>query len=411
MSDVIVAVDLGTSKAACVVAGAGPKGGLEVLSLAYGPSVGVEKGSVVDSAAASTAVDSVVGKVERHLGTKVSQVWCTVGGAHLKSVVGKGLLPIYPPQRVLKRQDLHQVLSHSRQVLISPDDEQVLALPTEFIVDGQRGIADPVGLRAGRLEVSTHIVAGSRAETEALERAVGGGTRRVVGMVPGALASGLGVLSQDMMEMGTVLVDIGAATTSVGVFVDGVLVFQGVIKVGGDHFSHDIAQLLHTSFEEAERLKSEEGSVYAAGVNGEDSVMVTQEEHSTPRPMKRKMLCEIMESRGKELCEFVAAKVGESGVGTGALKSLVLTGGGSLTMGTEELFGENLGFGTVKLAAPRVDGAFAKQVSTPMLSAVVGTARYALEAGTDELAPVSGLSSWKERISTLGQKLWFGEKG
>ncbi len=411
MSELVVAVDLGTSKAACVVADVGSKGGLEVVSLAYGPSAGVERGVVTDVASATTAVDSVVGKVERHLGTKVDQVWCSIGGAHLHSVTGQGLLPIYPPQRVLKRQDVHQVLNHSRQVLISPSAEQVLALPREFVVDGQHGISDPVGLRAGRLEVLTHVITGGKAEIAAMEAAVSGQSRRVVGMVPSALASGLGVLSQEMMDLGTLMVDIGATTTEVGIFVDGALAYQAVVKIGSDHFSHDIAQLLHTTFAEAERLKTEEGSVYTRSVEADDSVMVNQEEHSGPRPMKRKMLCEILESRGNELCQFVAAKIAESGVSQSEIKSVVLTGGGSLIDGCAELFAENLGVSSPRIVQPKVAGSFAKQVASPMLSTVVGVARYALEAGEDDLAPVSGFSSWKERISTLSKKLWFGEKG
>lgn len=411
MSEFVVAVDLGTSKVACVAAELDEKGAMHVLSLAYGASQGVERGVVTDPAAAAASVESSLGKIERHLGTEIRRVWCSVGGNHLMSHVGQGMLPIYPAARPIKRQDVHQVLHHSRQVLLPPDSEQVLAVPREFVLDGERGIADPVGLRGSRLEVSTHIVTGGRIETEAAEEAVTGPTRRLAGMVPSGLASGLGVLSQEAMDLGAVVIDIGAGKTDMAVFMDGAFVFNGVVRVGSDHFSHDIAQLLKTDFDEAERLKTEYGDLDPSVVDPGETVGVTQADHDGPRPMKRQTLCEILESRGNELCQLLAAKFEESGFDPKAMKTVVLTGGGSKLSGTVKLFSENMPLAKPKLAHPKVQGRFSKQVATPMLSAVVGVARYALHDEGEELAPVSGLSTWKDRISTIGKKLWFGEKG
>lgn len=410
MSDLVVAIDLGTSKVACVVAEPGANGELTVLSLAYGPSAGVDRGTIIDEAAARASVDSVVGKVERHLGTTIDRVWCSLGGPHLESVNGQAMLPIYPAARAIKRQDMHQVLTNSRKLLMPPDREQVLALPKEFLLDGQRGIANPEGLRGTRLEVVTNIVMGQSKEIAKTERCCAGDGRRIVGMVPAGLASGLGVLSQEMMEMGTVVVDIGAGKTDVAVFADGVMAYCAVVKVGAEHYTNDIAQLLKTDFDEADRLKVEHGSTLPGPVDAEETVAVLQEGQSGPRPMKRKMLCEILGSRGAEHARIVRAKIEESGVEAGQLKSVVLTGGGSLLDGSKDVFEEILGIGRPRIVQPKVAGAFSKQVASPILSTVVGVARYALESGDDDFAPVSGLSSWKERISTLGKKLGFGEK-
>ena len=411
MSELIVAVELGTSKVACLAADSGDSGELEVTSMAYAPSRGMDRGEIVDAEALSEVLESVVSKVERHLGAKIEKVWCAIGGPHLQSVNGQGLSPIYPAARVIKRQDLHQVVKHSRQLVLPPDREQILAVPREFMLDGQRGISDPVGLRGSRLEVVTNVVTGDRTTIAKYEKIVAGESRKVVGMVPSPLGSGLGVLSQELMDLGSVVIDIGAGKTDVAVFSDGAFSFQSVIKVGADHYTHDIAQLLQTDFDEAERLKTEIGSVVSADVDKDEVVEVKQEGHAKPRQMKRKMLCEILESRGKEHCQIIGKVLNESGVDLSHVKSIVLTGGGSLIDGCPQLFEENLPFGKPRIVQPRVTGPFAKQAASPTLSTVVGIARYALESGDDDLAPISGFSSWKERISTISKKLWFSEKG
>lgn len=410
MSDLTIAVDVGTSKVACVAAGIDKKGNLEVVSLAYGASAGVSRGMIQDVEAVSHAVNEVVGKVERHLSVSITNVWCGIGGAHLESASGQGITEISPPGRLIKRQDLHHVVNHSRQMLLPADREQVLAVPREYVVDGQRGISDPIGLKGSRFEVVSHIITGSSSEVDRMEEVISGSERRVMGMIPTALASGLGVLSQDAMELGAVVLDIGAGKTDVAVFSEGVLAYQGCVRIGADHFSQDICQLLKTDFDEAERLVMEFGSANSQLISPDETVNVTQYDQVGPRPMKRKMLSEILESRAKEIFQHVDSKLDESGLRSRA-KQLVLTGGGADLAGITNCAEEVLGFSQVRGVFPKVTGPFVRQVASPNLSTVVGIARYAMESGEDDLAPVSGVSSWKDRISTLKKSLGFGKKG
>ncbi len=410
MNDMVIAVDVGTSKVACLAAAVDKKGQVEAISLSYSPVNGMDRGTIVDAELVTQTVNSVIGKVERHLGLQATSVFCGVGGAHLTSMNGQGIQPLVPSNRAVKRQDVHQVVGHSRQMLLPPSREQILAVPREFVLDGQRGISEPVGLRGSRLEVVTHIVTGASAEIDRMEQVLSnGGTRKVIGMIPTAMGSGLGVLSAHAAELGAVVIDIGAGKTDVAVFADGVLAYQGVIKIGADHFSHDICQLLKTSFDEAERLKLEHGLAFSADVSSDEMILVSQEGVAEQRSMKRKMLCEILESRGKELFAHVGQKLDESGA-IGSAKQLVLTGGGSLLGGLDRVAVELLPFSQAKLQSPKVSGKFSKQVASPNLSTVVGIARYAMESGEDDLAPVSGFSSWKDRISTLRKSIGLGGK-
>lgn len=410
MNDLVVAVDVGTSKVSCIAAGVDKKGQVEALSLAYSPVNGMDRGSVVDAEAVALTVNSVIGKVERHLGIQAREIYCGVGGLHVSSMTGQGIQPLVPGNRAVKRQDVHQVLGHSRQIPLPANREQIIAVPREYVLDGQRGIQDPVGLRGSRLEVKTHIVTGASDAIDRLEKVLSdSGSRRVMGMIPTSMASGLGLLSAHAAELGAVVIDIGAGKTDVAIFADGVLAYQGVVKIGADHFSHDICQLLKTDFIEAERLKSEFGSVVPGEIEAEDMVLVTQEGVEAQRSMKRPMLAEILESRAKELFSFVGGKLEESGL-LGSTKQLVITGGGSQLVGMDLVATELLPFSQAKLQSPKVSGKFAKQVASPNLSTVVGIARYAMETGEDDLAPVSGFSNWKDRISTLKKSIGLGSK-
>ncbi len=408
-NDLVIAVELGTAKIAAVAAVVDSSGCLEIKSLAYVPSDGVQKGSVRDVQEAARGVDNVLGKIERHLKIRASEVWLSASGSSLTSTTGLAMMPIYPSGRAIRRQDIHQVLGNSRKVTLPEGHEQVLAVPREYIVDGQRGMMRPIGLAGSRLEVSTHIVSGATVQIQSAENVIEAAGRKVLGMVPSSLGSGLGVLSEEAMDLGCVVLDIGAGKTDLSVFVDGAYVYQDVIPIGGALVTRDLQQLLRTTFDEAERLKVEHGSALADAADGEETVQVQQFDQDHARPMQRRVLCEIIESRMKELFDLAAESLHGAELTGGTPRSVVLSGGGSLLPGTEELLLRILPKAQIKGGQPMVSGRFAGQVASPMLATVVGVARYALESGDEELAPISGGSGWRDRMRALISK--FDRKG
>ncbi len=393
----VVALDIGTSKVAAVAA-VNSAEGLEVVSLAYMPSAGVKKGTIEDLASNATVVDDVLTKIERHLRFKIENVWLNVPSGGLLSMNGQAVQHLYPSPRAVKRQDVHSLIQQSRKIALPPDRETVLAIPRDFLVDGARHSRQPIGVSSSRLECVTHIVSAPSGHIVSAERTVQAGNRKVAGMVPAAMASGLGVLTPEGRDLGAVLVDIGGGKTDIGVFVDGVLAFQSVVPIGGSNVTRDIQQLLQTDFDEAERLKAEFAVAVSGNVSKNETVDVTQVGQDHARPMQRVVLCQIVESRLKEIFDHVGHALEQSGLGPDIPKMAVLTGGGSILAGTEDLFALHLGHFKCKVAQPKVVGRFKSQVSSPMLSTAVGVARYSMESEGDEFAPVSGVSSWKDRV-------------
>jgi len=406
MDDQVFVADLGTTKVACLAVSMGENYHLKVDAAAVVPCRGLNRGTVADIEVTAEALEQALGKVERDLGVRIETLTVNISGTHLKSDNAQGFVPIYPQSRPIRREDVLQVVNHSRQIMMPPDREQIMAIPREFRVDGQRGVSRPVGLNGSRLEVMTHIITGQTTHVQNVERTVLATGRQVGGMVVGALASGLGVLSADAMDIGCVVIDIGGSTTDVAVFAGGAIAYTASIPIGANHVTSDVATLLKTTLEEAERLKVAHGCALASMVGNDDIVEISQLETDGPRPMKRKVLCEICESRMREIGQFVQNHIERSGMNGLLPGGALITGGGSQLYGTEGLMSECLRHIKARVAQPKLTGSAAKVAANPAMACAVGLGRYALESDDQEFAPVSGHSSWKDKIRTL--KSMFG---
>jgi len=404
----IVAVDIGSAKIAAIVARPDEKGRLEVASLAYVPSAGIERGRIEDIEAAGEALSNVLGKLERHMKVPIESVYLSISSPTMFSATGQAMTPIFPNGRAVKRQDVHQLVQTSRKVGLPAGHEQILAIPREFVVDGEGHIHSPVGASASRLEVATHIVSCDITDLNHFDSVVAATGRKVAGMIPSSLGSGLGTLSSEGMELGATVIDIGAERTNIGIFMEGTYAFQAVLPMGSAHVTRDICMLLSVDWEEGERLKTEFGEAISANVAEDDKVSVLQTGMSEARPMQRKVLAEIIESRTREIFEMAARKIQEFAPLEEIPIMVVLTGGGSILRGTEQLCEQNLHGKRCKVAQPKVAGRFSGQVASPMLATIVGVARYALETDEEDLAPISGSGGWNDRFRMLISR--FGGK-
>lgn len=399
MNDVVLVVDIGSTKTVCLAAEQGADSRLKVLGFAQTASQGVVKSTVQDPERAAHAVGSVYARVSEELGKKGMPVVVTVGGCHVRCASTQGFFPIYPPGRAVRREDVLQVVNHSRQIVLGADYEQIQALPREFRLDGEKGLGDPVGKPTSRLEVLTCLLTGHSDTLHKLETVFSILGIRLEEMVVGGLVSGISALKIDQLQRGALCVDLGHSSMSLALFQNGSLAWTGTLPVGSRHITSDIAQLLKVSLTEAERLKVEQGFALPESVDSKEVVQVLQEDQDQPRPMPRKVLSEIVHSRVLEMATMARKQMESSGFEQ-PVPEVVLVGGGSELAGVDRVFGTvfrtECRRGKLSLVGMR-----AREVESPANACAVGTARFVLEARDDGFEPVNGLNSWKDRIHAL----------
>lgn len=398
--NLITLLDLGTTKTTCMVASPHEDGGVRLEALSISDSRGVKRGVITDIDEAAKSVDNAIRRASQEIGQEIETVVVGVGGAHVDGINAQGFVPIYPRSRAITREDVLQVINHSRQIVLPPDREMIQALPREFRVDGQRGILKPIGMNGSKLECVTYIVTGQAAHLQNLEKVVGMSGRKVEQMALQSLASGLGALTQEQIELGAAVVDIGGGLTQIAVFSGGSIAHSATAPIGGALVTSDLSKLLKTSPEEAEKLKVEHGAALAKNVGENDSVEVHQLGQSGARPLQRKVLCEIIESRMRELALMVKQQIEKSGMYGLLPGGVVLTGGGAALDGTKNLFEDVLKHLRVEVIEPKVNVS-AHGISEPRgLAAPLGMARFAIQCFGDELGPATG-AGWRERARTF----------
>ncbi|MEZ0325035.1 MAG: cell division protein FtsA [Fimbriimonas sp.] len=398
MNEELVAVlDLGSTKAVCLAASADEKGEVKVESVATTPCSAMKKGVLVDPEEAARAIDLVVGRVEKDTGQTVHSMYVGFGGTQFECMNGQGLKIVIPKGRQVTNQDVLEVINHSQSLVLGADKEQMQVIPREFRVDGERNIQKPIGMPASKLEVFTCIVAGNVSAIQTYDRAVKNAGKKIEQLVLSPLASGIGVLTTEEMELGSLVIDIGGGTTSVSIFANGSLAYSAVIPAGSNYVTSDISQLLKTSQDEAERLKTTYGSAYADLIPDTERVDVRKDGQTTVRPMQRKVLCEIIESRMREIGKLVMHHVEKSGYYASLPGGVVLTGGGAQLANTDKLFQDQLKHLRVRVAEPDFGKKLGKQVG---MATAAGLARYALQCRED-LSPSSDGPMWRTKVRSL----------
>jgi cell division protein FtsA len=396
-NDLVTVLDLGATKVTCLAASADGADGMKVEAIATTPCKGIRRAVVADLDETANAIDAVIRRVQTDIGQDVTSVIVGVSGGHIEGVNAQGLKPIVPRSRLITHQDVLEVINHSRSLVLPPDREQIQALPREFRVDGQRDVRKPIGMNGSKLEVVTYIVTGQTTAIQNIEKAVTRSGKRVEQMVLKPLASGIGVLTPEELELGTIVVDIGGGTTDLAIFVNGSLAYTASIPIGASHVTGDLSKLLKTSPEEAENLKVSYGNAVGRLVSDKESVDVLQIGQPVARPLQRRVLCEIIESRMRELAVMVRQQVEKSSLMGTLPGGMVLTGGGAQLAGTDKLFDEVLKHMRVRVAEPELPTKFGNLQG---MGTAVGLARYGLQC-QDDITPANGNNGWKERVRGL----------
>jgi cell division protein FtsA len=397
MSFSVTVLDIGSSKVVALAASLGADGKVKLKGVAIADHRGIKKGTITDSAAIAQAIDGALRRLAQSTKEEAQGLVVGIGGPQVEATVAQGFVQIIPKGRAITREDVLQVINHSRQLMVPPGKEQIQVVPREFRIDGQGGIQEPVGLSGSRLEVAAIVVLGDAFEVQSLEKAVNAAGQKVEQLAYKPLGSALGVMTAKEIEGGTAVIDLGSGSTDVAVLQHGALAFAVSLPVGSGHITSDLQQLLKVSPEEAERLKVEHGAAKAEEVPEKDTVQVHQGDQPQARPMQRRVLAEIIESRAKEIVKLAKAQLDKAGL-SNLSGGVVLTGGGAKLPGLESLVQDAFPHMKVRTAEPNLQGLVETR---PGLASAVGLARFALQVGEDELVPATGIGNWKDRISRL----------
>ena len=345
-SELLVGLDIGTSKVAAVV-GELNDSVLSVLGMGSAPSDGLRKGVVVNIEATVGAIERAIKEAEVTAGCEIHSIFASVGGAHIKGFDSHGVVGVKSPE--IAQADVDRVLDAARAVALPADRDILHVLPQDFVLDGQDGIRSPVGMSGVRLEARVHIVSTATTSAQNVIKCCERAGLHVADLVLEPLAVAEALLTPEEKEIGVALVDLGAGTTDVLVFHQGALRHTAVLSLGGNHVTNDIAAGLRTPFRDAELLKQRSGCALARLVGREQSVEVPSLGGRTPRLLSRHMLGQIIEARVEEvlaLARHQIVKCGFEGLGSG----IVLSGGTALLEGmvplAEQVFQSPVRIGT-----------------------------------------------------------------
>jgi len=400
--NLLVALDIGTSKIVTLVAEITPEDTLNLIGMGSHPSRGLKKGVVVNIESTVNAIQRSLEEAELMADAKIKDVITGIAGSHIKSFNSHGMVAI--KDKEVSQYDVDRVIETARAVNI-PMEQQVLhILEQEFIIDGQGGVRMPLGMSGMRLEVKVHIVTGAVSAAQNIMKCVRRCGLEVRDLMLQPLASADAVLLEDERDLGVCLVDIGGGTTDMAVFTDGAIKHTSVIPIAGDQITNDIAMALRTPTKDAEELKITHGVALRQLASPTDMIDVPGVGDRGPRELSRQTLAEVIEPRVEELYSLVQRELRSSGLEELLSSGIVITGGSSLMKGMVEL-GEEVFHMPVRVGVPNYTGALAEVVRNPRYSTGVGL----LMAGLDQVkrdrhARIQG-AGFKEILDRM--KGWF----
>lgn len=374
--DLVVGLDIGTTKICALVARLNEEGRLDILGVGKSSSRGVSKGLVTDIEETSQAVKEAMTLAELDAGLKASRVWVSIAGDHILAQDSRGFVKITGEDRTVAAKDVEEVMKEASQLVLPPDREIIHVLAQRFLIDGQDLVKQPIGMKGTHLGVGVHVVTASSAWRGNIENCVRRAGYESEGVVLQSLASAMATVLPQEEDLGVVLVDIGGGTTDLAIFLREGLRFTRVIAVGGSHITNDIAVGLHTSREKAEEIKLKYGTLSSARVRGREKIRVERIAGRGSYTIERKDLVRIIDPRMQEIFELVEKELTRSGYRDLLSAGLILTGGTSLLVGVKELAEDQLGLPT-KIGEPHVERP--AELTSPIYATVVGLVLYGIK--------------------------------
>jgi cell division protein FtsA len=369
---VIVGLDIGTTKICAIIGAVESDGRINVLGLGKAENEGMARGTVTHIEKTVNSVRLAVQNAESQSGIAVRAVNVGIAGDHIQSFQSRGVIAISNSENEIAKKDVERLLQDTKRVALPQDRRIIHVIPQEFIVDGQDGIYDPVGMSGVRLEATVHIITGSMTAVQNIYKCVERAGYEVNDLILEPLASSYAVLDEEEKEVGIVLVDIGGGTTDIAIFEDRTIRHTAVLAIAGKKVTEDIRKGLGILNEEAERLKREHGYAYLQEIVHDSPITLRGIGGRKSVEISRSLLCQIIQPRMEEILEIVGLEIKRSGYSKHLHSGVVITGGGSLIRGTAGLARDVLGM-PVKIGIPGgFAGGLVTEVENPMYSTCVG---------------------------------------
>ena len=407
-NEIIVGLDIGTSKVLAVVAEVKENQDIEILGVGQHPSRGLRKGVVANIDSTVQSIQQAIEEAELTAECRINSVYAGIAGAHITSMNSSGVVAIKNRDEV-SAEDVERVLDAAQAQAI-PNDQQVLhILPQDFIIDGQDGIREPIGMSGVRLEAKVHIITGAVSAAQNIVKCITRCGLDVEEIVLEQVASSYAVLDSDETELGVAMVDIGGGTTDIAVFTDGAIRHTAVLPVAGDQITNDIAVALRTPTQAAEELKKKFGTALVQMAPEGEMIDTPSVGERAPRKLARTTLADVIEPRVEELFLLVQAELRRSGfeelLGTG----IVLTGGSARLAGMVEL-AEEIFHMPVRLGVPQYNGPRSDLIRNAAYSTGVGLVLFGLEHPTQQKRSPRGLPDIPAAEFVSKMKRWFSSQ-
>lgn len=373
--EIIVGLDIGTTKVVALVGEVKEDGQIEVIGVGSHPSKGLQKGVITEIESTVESIKRAVMEAETMCGVDIRAVYVGIAGYHIRGFNSHGIVAVKGKE--ISAQDIDRVCEQAKAVAI-PMDRQVLhTIPQEYIIDSQDGIKIPLGMSGVRLEAKVHIVTAAISAVQNIIRCCNKANLTVADVVLEPLASAMSVLTEDERELGVALVDIGGGTSDLIIYLRGSVVHTSVLPLGGDFITHDIAVGLSTQMASAEQIKRDYGTAMACLADKGETIEVAKVGSGEPRHISRHVLCDIIEARVEEIITLIHKEIHMTGLEDLLGAGLVLTGGACSLKGIEQLAEEMVDM-PVRVAKPTGVSGLMDLVGKPEHATGVGLLQYAL---------------------------------
>jgi len=405
--DLIVGLDIGTSKVVAIVAApildAGPSDNtLEIIGIGTHPARGMKKGVVVNIESTVQSIQRAVEEAELMAGCQIHSVYAGIAGSHIRSLNSHGTVAIRDKE--VTQGDVERVLDAAKAVHFPGDQQLLHVMPQEYIIDNQEGIREPIGMSGVRLEAKVHLITGAVSAAQNISKCIERCGLSVDGIILEQMASSYSVLEQDEKELGVCLVDIGGGTTDIAVYVDGAIRHTAVIPIAGDQVTNDIAVALRTPTQYAEEIKMKYACALTQLAREDETIEVPSVGDRPPRQLARQTLAEVVEPRYEELLVLVQAELRRSGFEELLAAGVVLTGGSSKMEGVIEL-AEEVFHLPVRLGLPQHVGGLVEAVRNPIHATGVGLLLFGNQSETTGKTEAKSGSGFRDMLERM--KSWF----
>jgi cell division protein FtsA len=412
--DIAVGLDIGTTKVCAIVASPDEShpGKLNILGIGKSSSDGLTRGVVTNIEKTVRSIQTAVADAQAQSGVKITAVTVGIAGDHIQSFQSRGVIAISRPGNEITQEDVDRLIEDTKKVALPSDRRIIHVIPQQFIVDGQEGLYDPVGISGVRMEAIVHIITGLVTAAQNIYKCVQRAGLHVNDMVLEPLASSYAVLDDEEKEVGVALLDIGGGTTDLAVFEERTIRHTAVIGIAGKKVTDDVRKGLGILTEQAERIKQEHGYAFMPAIVNNELIILPGIGGRPPIEIDKRLLCQVIQPRMEEILEIAAMEIKRSGYSKHLSAGVVLTGGGSLIKGTADLAREVLGM-PVKIGIPSgFSAGLIHEIENPIYATGVGLVIHEFKhrdrsSITSSVAPERGKGSVKNIFNRM--KMWFDE--